>query len=60
LLLLPMVKMKGEEESKQWRTARDVKKRWANALFIEEEGNRSSPTTVTEQSQSIQYTEQPV
>jgi hypothetical protein len=55
-----MVKMKGEEESKQWRTARDVKKRWANALFIEEEGNRSSPTTVTEQSQSIQYTEQPV
>jgi hypothetical protein len=26
LLLLPMVEMKGEEESKQRRTARDVKK----------------------------------
>jgi hypothetical protein len=26
----------------------------AKALFIEEEGNRSPPTTVTEQSRSIQ------
>jgi hypothetical protein len=26
LLLLPMVEMEGEEESKQWRTTRDVKK----------------------------------
>jgi hypothetical protein len=27
----------------------------AKALFIEEEGNLSPPTTVTEQSQNIQY-----
>jgi hypothetical protein len=53
--------MQGEEESKQRRIARDVKKtREAKALFIEEEGNRSPPTTVTEQSRSIQYTLQPV
>ncbi|MCL1440794.1 hypothetical protein M3J45_25820, partial [Enterobacter hormaechei] len=32
----------------------------AKALFIEEEGNRSPPTTVTEQSQNIQYALQPV
>jgi hypothetical protein len=54
-----MVEMQGEEESKQRRTARDVKKPEAKALFIEE-GNRSPPTTVTEQSRSIQYTLQPV
>jgi hypothetical protein len=37
-----MVEMQGEKESKQRRTARDVKKtREAKALFIEEEGNRS-------------------
>jgi hypothetical protein len=32
----------------------------AKALFIEEEGNRSPPTMVTEQSQKIQYTLQTV
>jgi hypothetical protein len=36
------------------------KTREAKALFIEGEGNRSPPTTVTEQSQNIQYTLQPV
>jgi hypothetical protein len=56
-----MVEMQGEEESKQRRTARDVKKpERQKALFIEEEGNRSPQTTVTEQSRSIQYTLQPV
>jgi hypothetical protein len=56
-----MVEMQGEEGNKQWRTARDVKKiREAKALFIGEEGNRSPPTAVTEQSQGIQYTLQPV
>jgi hypothetical protein len=36
------------------------KTREAKTLFIEEEGNRSPPTTVTEQSQNIQYTLQPI
>jgi hypothetical protein len=39
---------------------RREKTREAKALFIEEEGNRSPPTMVTEQSRSIQYTLQPV
>jgi hypothetical protein len=43
-----MVEEREGEESKQWRTARDMKNGEAKALFIEEEGNRSPPTTVTE------------
>jgi hypothetical protein len=51
----PWWKRKGEKKSKQQRTSRDVKKAGeTTGLFIEEEGNRSPPTTVTEQSQSIQ------
>jgi hypothetical protein len=44
-----MVEAREGEESKQWRTTRDMTGE-AKTLFIEEEGNRSPPTTVTEQS----------
>jgi hypothetical protein len=51
----PWWKQKGEKKGKQQRTAKRCEKaRETTALFIEGEGNRSPPTAVTEQSQSIQ------
>jgi hypothetical protein len=54
----------GENERRRRNQAAESSKRCektgeAKALFIEE-GNRSPPTTVTEQSQKIQYTLQTV
>jgi hypothetical protein len=50
-----MVEAKGREEREATENSeRCGKARETTALFIEGEGNRSPPTAVTEQSQSIQ------
>jgi hypothetical protein len=50
-----MVEAKGREEKQAVENSKRCEKAGeTTALFIEEEGNRSPPTTVTEQSQSIQ------
>jgi hypothetical protein len=50
-----MVEAKGREEKQATENIKRCEKAGeATTLFIEEEGNRSPPTTVTEQSQSIQ------
>jgi hypothetical protein len=55
LLFLPMVEAKGREEKQATENNKKCEKaRETTTLFIEEEGNRSPPTTVTEQSQIIQ------
>jgi hypothetical protein len=51
--------MKGRKQAAE-NSKRCEKTREAKTLFIEEEGNRSPPTTITEQSPNIQYTLQPV
>jgi hypothetical protein len=55
LLFLPMVEAKGREEKQATENSKRCEKAGeTTALFIEGEGNRSPPTAVTEQSQSIQ------
>jgi hypothetical protein len=55
LLFLPMVEAKGREEKQATEDSKRCEKAGeTTALFIEGEGNCSPPTTVTEQSQSIQ------
>jgi hypothetical protein len=50
-----MVEAKGREEKQATENSKRCEKAGETmSLFIEEEGNRSPPTTVTEQSQSIQ------
>jgi hypothetical protein len=55
LRFLPMVEMQIEERKQAMENSERCEKiRQARALFIGKEGNRSPPTVVTEQSQSIQ------
>jgi hypothetical protein len=50
-----MVEAEGREERKATENSEKCEKaRETTTLFIEGEGNRSPPTAVTEQSQSIQ------
>jgi hypothetical protein len=50
-----MVEADGREEREETENSKGCEKtRGARVLFIERKGNRSLPTAVTEQSQSIQ------